>query len=148
PRALAHYDNATKRYSLVKPMGQLHLDADALEAFCQLVQALDGGCKLPGGQELFSRIRAAISEEQHATVEAALLTDKQTWQGITFDLGVPSLNDETSKTLHILLRAMRERQTIAYSYQPKILGTSATEHSGDEVLEVRMDSSHYYVAVW
>ncbi len=144
--ALVRYDAAMQRYALAVAAAPLHLTTDALQALCILADALRGGKTLPGGADLFAQLRDTLAPDQQAILTQALQGRPHDQATPTLQLDLPALEEENLDTLRHLTRAIRQRQTIDFDYQPR-QNSASTRHRGDEPLEIWM-SAHAYVAVW
>jgi predicted DNA-binding transcriptional regulator YafY len=143
---LVRYTPATERYALTYATGPLRFSPEALEALCMLANALHGGQRLPWGTALFSQLRDALAPDQQAQLEAALQGQPYHPAAPTITLDLPDVEEQDLAALRLLMRAIRQRQTISFDYQRRHLNAS-TAHRGDEVLEVWFDS-HIYIDVW
>jgi predicted DNA-binding transcriptional regulator YafY len=111
-----------------------------------LARALHGGQRLPWGTALLTQLRDALAPDQQAPLELALQGQPSTSSTPTIHLDLPEVEADDLAALRLLMRAIRQHQTISFEYQPSRKSTP-TPHRGDEVLEVWFDA-HAYVAIW
>jgi hypothetical protein len=136
--ALIRIDPHTQRYHLARPIPALALDPSALEALRTVLNALLDGKVVPGGRELVERILSVLSAENRAALATA--------PAIDLDLRLAAMEPASESIAMQLLRARRERRTIAYHYQPPYQAIP-TRHHGDEVLGLWI-GAHPYATVW
>lgn len=139
--ALIRIDPTTQRFHLARPIPALALDSMALEALGAVLVALHDGSVVPGGRELMERVLRLLPEA-HRTRLAEMLTAPR----LALDAGLVTLTSASEQLAQQLLRAQRERRTIAFHYQPLNQATP-THHRGDEVLGVWI-GAHPYATVW
>jgi len=136
---LIRIDPVTQRYHLARPIPALALDQPALEALHILLEALRDGTVIPGGRALVERILSVLSEENRVALAAAAPV-------LDLDLKLAVMEPASEMVAKQLLRARRDRRTIAYHYQP-LHQTTPTRHRGDEVLGLWI-GAHPYATVW